>query len=312
MPRITPSLEDNPGAGRGCMTCLFGLFGMLFPGVNMIILLADDRNTSWPKYVAVGVCALLALIIVGWTIARLVQNSLWGRFDASIIESVVRRGDEFHFHIEQFLRHRARVKRVRVFLIYRETIEMQRVDSDHRYTEVHKFDRLIDRSEQPGGDFNPGEVLEGTHRLRIPTRMLFARHPFQWLFARHPSRYLGPGSHTAGWVVKVRVDLTGGRVDWREFQLRSDFDPGQSTTGLPTELTDDMFDLLCTEVPWFQRPGTGRVWNSAVPHGLWGSKVVLPPVPSFLVLERRSRTELEEVKAKLERVGAVLEIRPSR
>lgn len=211
----------------------------------------------------------------------------WSRAEISPV--LVRPGASFTFRFTQQVRLPVRAA-LTLSLVAREVIV--RETSDGAVTE-HR-DHLVRSFEQPAAECARGESLEATHVFAAPVT--------------------GAAEFVAGdreviWLVKVRIMPRQGLDLWQEFELP--FFEDRATSGGESVLTE-------AEAPYSlvlvknRRPATAAFTQAVqvvAPH-LTASQVgmLAMSTPAVLV-QHLTRERAEQARARLEGVGAVVEVR---
>lgn len=301
MRRLELTEMHVPGAGgwSGCgLLCIL----ILLPGLQWTPFALPSTIGPFPFWL-VGLVCWIPLMVGGfWHI-----KASYNRFDnptAFLAEEVVRRGDEFHFSFRMNCRARTRFKSVGVFFVFSEKVTIRRryANSDSPTpNDIYRYDRLIDGEVTGPQVYETGQSVSIDHSFRVPERPLGIKNPYQerYGYSMEPS-----------WIIKVRLELDQNMVEWRDYRLILEPGPLQTEPQfIPKPDPEPLFDIFFVGHQPNSFWSLQRAWQKYLPHGISGSDC--DPHGYGLLLERRTRTEAQVVKARLEEAGAIIEIRPT-
>jgi len=281
--------------------------GSSFVLVGGLVLLGAlvNRGSGWPDVaIPAGAAMVLGACALPWSVKRIVIARRFGRQYVEIDRDELLPGLRFRLHCGLELLQPQSVD-LAVSLVAQEVVTIKDVDGD---TTV-RHDHLVQSFEERGMRGDPGDLLSFTHEFAIP---------------RTGARSYRTGSWPVRWLVKVRLTVPGGQTFWQEYALPCSTDLESLDRGTVEAVSVD--NPLAVTVGDQMESEPGAVYNvllvsysasarsrqavlDVAPHltpTQIGSYACGPQAP---LLSNVSRQTAEGARARLEGVGAVVEVR---
>ena len=259
---------------------------------------------GWIPFLLVLLCFGLVFINEG---KRQIQLRLkLSQARTSIAETMVRRGEEFHFSYQQHCRKEVAVKSIGVFLVFRELGSYDTgSDSGGRIF----MDRLVQQFTHEGRVYEAGEMINVNYLLRIPTRKMGTRNPLMHL--------KNAKIHTT-WVVKVHLDQgqrnlwEEDRDFWTEHEVEVNNEAIENGSNPIEQSPVQSFDVFLSSSHW--RNSSTRVTETLaefLAHLNTYQATELFRSNPCLIMENVSKNQAQNAKERLEAAGAKVEIKPA-